>query len=190
VETEQIVFDSSVSSFTKGRFTSFVQMRGSIPAHWSQDIGAKMVPKPPIGIDLADPYAERKKHESILTEEYTTAIRTLNQFLPPKHRIIYVGFDMARTNKMKEKNVLSKLAGISEQVFAKTGFFMTHQPLESCSTTKKPISNLVYEGCQFGRLQTGVVRINCVDCLDRTNTAQFALGKCALAHQVNITDYL
>lgn len=32
-------------------------MRGSIPAHWSQDI-AKMVPKPPIGIDLADPYAE------------------------------------------------------------------------------------------------------------------------------------
>ena len=57
VETEQIVFDSSVSSFTKGRFTSFVQMRGSIPAHWSQDI-AKMVPKPPIGIDLADPYAE------------------------------------------------------------------------------------------------------------------------------------
>lgn len=43
---------------------------------------------------------ERKKHESILTEEYTSAIRTLNQFLPPKHRIIYVGFDMARTNKM------------------------------------------------------------------------------------------
>lgn len=57
METEQIVFDSSVSSFTKGRFTSFVQMRGSIPAHWSQDV-AKMVPKPPIGIDLGDPYAE------------------------------------------------------------------------------------------------------------------------------------
>lgn len=101
-------------------------MRGSIPAHWSQDV-VKMVPKPPIGIDLADPYAEtagkhfndliarygsplvivnlvkkreRKKHESILTQEYTTAVKTLNQFLPPQHRIIYVGFDMARTNKM------------------------------------------------------------------------------------------
>ena len=35
-------------------------------------------------------------------------------------------------------------------------------------------------GCR----QTGVVRTNCVDCLDRTNTAQFALGKCALAYQV------
>lgn len=34
-------------------------------------------------------------------------------------------------------------------------------------------------------LQTGIIRVNCVDCLDRTNTAQFALGKCALGYQVN-----
>jgi hypothetical protein len=33
-------------------------------------------------------------------------------------------------------------------------------------------------------LQTGVVRTNCVDCLDRTNTAQFVVGKCALQQQV------
>ena len=57
VETEQIVFDAAVSSFARGNYTSFVQMRGSIPAHWSQDV-SKMVPKPPIGLDLADPYAE------------------------------------------------------------------------------------------------------------------------------------
>ena len=36
-----------------------------------------------------------------------------------------------------------------------------------------------------GQTQHGVVRTNCVDCLDRTNTAQFAMGKCALAFQVN-----
>lgn len=194
VETEQIVFDSSVSCFKRGRFTSFVQMRGSIPAHWSQDI-AKMVPKPPIGIDMADPYAEtsgkhfgdllyrfgspvvvvnlvkkreKKKHESILTEEFVLGIKTLNQFLPPKHRIVYVGFDMARTNKQKEENVMVKLAGISEECFKKTGLFMSF-----CDQDKG-----------FGRKQTGLVRINCVDCLDRTNTAQFALGKCALAHQL------
>lgn len=33
-------------------------------------------------------------------------------------------------------------------------------------------------------LQTGVLRTNCVDCLDRTNTAQFMVGKCALAYQL------
>ena len=37
----------------------------------------------------------------------------------------------------------------------------------------------------FARRQTGLVRVHCVDCLDRSNTAQFALGKCALAHQVS-----
>ena len=35
-----------------------------------------------------------------------------------------------------------------------------------------------------GRNQSGVVRVNCVDCLDRTNTAQFMIGLCALRHQV------
>ncbi len=32
--------------------------------------------------------------------------------------------------------------------------------------------------------QTGVLRTNCVDCLDRTNTTQFMVGKCALAYQL------
>lgn len=33
-------------------------------------------------------------------------------------------------------------------------------------------------------LQNGVARINCVDCLDRTNAAQFVFGKRALGHQL------
>jgi len=37
---------------------------------------------------------------------------------------------------------------------------------------------------ELGRKQQGIIRTNCVDCLDRTNTAQFAIGKCALAFQV------
>lgn len=57
VETEQMVHDSGVSSLSCGHFSSFVQMRGSIPGHWSQDI-SKMVPKPAISIDLYDPFAE------------------------------------------------------------------------------------------------------------------------------------
>lgn len=33
-------------------------------------------------------------------------------------------------------------------------------------------------------LQQGVLRTNCIDCLDRTNAAQFLMGKCALGHQL------
>ncbi|KAK7789638.1 hypothetical protein R5R35_005398 [Gryllus longicercus] len=57
VETEQMVHDSGISSLHEGRFSSFVQLRGSIPAQWSQDT-SKMVPKPAIGFDLSDPFAE------------------------------------------------------------------------------------------------------------------------------------
>jgi len=33
-------------------------------------------------------------------------------------------------------------------------------------------------------LQIGLARTNCVDCLDRTNAAQFVFGKRALGHQL------
>ena len=33
-------------------------------------------------------------------------------------------------------------------------------------------------------LQNGVCRTNCVDCIDRTNAAQFVFGKRALGHQL------
>ena len=34
-------------------------------------------------------------------------------------------------------------------------------------------------------LQQGVIRTNCIDCLDRTNAAQFVVGKRALGHQLH-----
>lgn len=52
-----MVHDAGISSFTNGNFSSFVQIRGSIPGHWSQDV-SKMVPKPQISFDLSDPYGE------------------------------------------------------------------------------------------------------------------------------------
>lgn len=57
VETEQIACDASLGSSELGRYTSFVHMRGSVPAHWSQDI-SKIQPKPPIFIETQDPFAD------------------------------------------------------------------------------------------------------------------------------------
>ena len=135
VETEQIVSDASLGSETLGHYTSFVHMRGSVPAHWAQDL-TKIQPRPPIFIetqvqctvppsfiDTQDPFAEvagkhfdqllarygspvvvinlvkkreRRKHESLLSEEFVSHIDYLNQFLPSAHRIQYIHFDMAR----------------------------------------------------------------------------------------------
>lgn len=49
---------------------------------------------------------ERKRHESILSEEFVDSINYLNQFLPPQHAIQYIGFDMARVTKRLEFLIL------------------------------------------------------------------------------------
>lgn len=109
-------------------------MRGSIPSYWSQDV-SKMVPKPAISIDLSDPFAEipgkhlnnlmrrygspimfvnlvkkreKKKHESLLSDVISNAIKYLNQFLPPEHAVQYIHLDMARMNKGADGMVLDK----------------------------------------------------------------------------------
>lgn len=35
------------------------------------------------------------------------------------------------------------------------------------------------------QLQRGICRTNCIDCLDRTNAAQFSIGKKAFGHQLH-----
>ncbi|GIZ01749.1 polyphosphoinositide phosphatase [Caerostris extrusa] len=220
VETEQIVFDSTVSPLTVGNFTSFVQMRGSIPSQWSQDI-SKMVPKPAITLDIADPFCyvagqhfnvllrrygspivvlnlvkrrEQKRHESILSEEFSEAISYLNQFLPPQHQIINIGFDMAHTNKKKKTaEVMPRLAHIAYRVLNKTGIFHSRKEFYSQKVNPHIYRKLSLGGYlkeDHSRVQTGIVRVNCVDCLDRTNTAQFALGKAALAFQLYVLGVL
>lgn len=206
VETEQMAHDSGVSSFSKSHFTSFVQMRGSIPGHWRQDMG-KMVAKPAITLDLNDPFAEtagahfndllkrygspiivlnlvkqreKKRQERLLSDEFSGSIKYLNQFLPPEHQIQYKPFDMARKNKTNA-NVMGCLAGIARSCVSKTGLFQNTPPYfaQKSSTIvgkHKTLKNMTY--------QTGIIRTNCVDCLDRTNTAQFAIGKCVLGYQL------
>ncbi|XP_069675113.1 polyphosphoinositide phosphatase isoform X2 [Periplaneta americana] len=210
VETEQMIHDSGLSSLTSGHFSSFVQLRGSVPSQWSQDI-SKMVPKPAISFDLSDPFCEtagehfnqllrrygspicilnlvkkreKKKHESMLSEEFSTAVKYLNQFLPPDHHIQYVSFDMARMNKGKEANVMGRLAKIAHSAICKTGIFQSQTPYYSQNPQAILGKPFVGPHGVERRLQTGVIRVNCVDCLDRTNTAQFAVGKCALGFQL------
>uniref|UniRef100_A0A8C5FNC3 SAC domain-containing protein n=1 Tax=Gadus morhua TaxID=8049 RepID=A0A8C5FNC3_GADMO len=211
VETEQIIHDASVMSFTAGSYSSYVQVRGSVPLYWSQDIST-MMPKPPIRLDQADPYAyvaalhfdqmlqrfgspiiilnlvkkrEKRKHEKILSEELYPAVINLNQFLPPEHCIDYIAWDMARYTKSKLCNVLDRLSMIAENVVKRTGFYINRSDFY-CHTLR-PDERWGDVGGHItptGRLQTGVLRTNCVDCLDRTNTAQFMVGKCALAYQL------
>eukprot|EP00123_Amoebidium_parasiticum_P009413 comp19455_c1_seq1/m.22623 comp19455_c1_seq1/g.22623 ORF comp19455_c1_seq1/g.22623 comp19455_c1_seq1/m.22623 type:complete len:638 (-) comp19455_c1_seq1:1554-3467(-) len=125
VETEQIVHDATSMRHDSGRYTSYVQMRGSIPLFWSQD-NSNMAPKPAISLDRVDPFymaaalhfdslfrrfgapvivfnlvkqKEKKPREQLLYHEFNEVIDYLNQFLPDDLKIVYEPFDMARSAK-------------------------------------------------------------------------------------------
>ncbi|KXN84893.1 Polyphosphoinositide phosphatase [Leucoagaricus sp. SymC.cos] len=192
-------------------YTSYVQYRGSVPVTWVQETNS-MTPKPPIEISVVDPfYTAASKHfddlfrrygapitilnlvkkrepvprESKLLEEYTQCVEYLNQFLPEGKKMVYHAWDIARAHKDKERDVIGYLEDIAEESIQMTGFF---------HTGPEPYSHLLEDrystddGEPIWRnkilLQNGICRTNCVDCLDRTNAAQFVFGKRALGHQL------
>ncbi len=68
----------------------------------------------------------------------------------------------------RDQDVISTLEMIAEEVMTQTGFF----------------HNGSYEAGTI-HIQKGIARTNCIDCLDRTNAAQFVIGKRALGHQLH-----
>ncbi len=202
METEQIVSEVLTTSFhapggklfANPNFTSYVQHRGSIPLYWTQD-NTGVTPKPPIELNLVDPFygaaalhfdnlferyggpvyvlnlvksRERTPRESKLLHEFTNAINYLNQFLPADKKIIHKAWDMSRASKSRDQDVIGTLESIAEEVVTTTGFFHNGD-----GQTTMP------------KVQNGVARTNCIDCLDRTNAAQFVIGKRALGHQLH-----
>lgn len=201
VESEQIVSEALTTSFhapgprlyTNPTYTSYVQHRGSIPLYWTQD-NTGVTPKPDIDLSLVDPFysaaalhfdnlferygapvialnlikaRERTPRESKLLYEYKYCIDYLNQSLPKDKKIRYEAFDMSRAAKTRGQDVIGTLESLAEKVLLETGFFHNGDEISGAS-----------------QVQNGVARTNCIDCLDRTNAAQFVIGKRALGRQL------
>ncbi|KAI5965401.1 FIG4 [Candida pseudojiufengensis] len=197
IETEQIVGDMLTSSFhdpkyglyNNPRYSSYIQHRGSIPLFWTQDMNK--LPKPPIQINLPDPFyqssalhfndlffrygspiiilnlikqKEKQPREMKLNIEFQRCIKYLNNTCDNK--LIYYAFDMSKHSK-KNLDVITPLQNIAEKSIAKTGIFLNGTTLENT------------------KLQKGIIRTNCIDCLDRTNAAQFIICKEVLNMQLS-----
>lgn len=201
VETEQIVAEKLTTSFhapgprlySNPTYTSFLHYRGSIPLYWTQD-NSGVTPKPGIDIKLSDPFyqpaalhfdhlferygcpiyvlnlvkaREKVPRESKLLYELQECINYLNQSLPDDSKIKYKAYDMSRAAKTRNGDVIGGLETIAKEVLALTGFFHNGD-----------------EQSQESQVQNGIARTNCIDCLDRTNAAQFVIGKHAFALQL------
>ncbi len=216
VETEQIVQELlPVWERDRPHFSSFVQVRGSVPLFWAQE-NTFAIPKPDVSVVRGDPFHEaaimhfqdllarfgapimilnlvkhheKRPRETILLDGFSDCVDTVNTSLPPDLQMVYIAWDFhART---KKEEVAGSLVPIARESIRRTGFFHTGtlngQPLQQREQSDDP-HFAAWEGrdpahCR-GRAQQGVLRSNCVDCLDRTNASQFCIGVAALGEQL------
>lgn len=184
VETEQLLAPSSWD--TSSKVYSFLQIRGSIPLFWSQS-PYSFKPIPTMQHSKEANYNAFQKHFDMLLRDYG-ALQLVN--LVEKHgvekaigtayeenverrngesagkdRIPFEWFDFhSACRGMKFENVSYLLGKLRKQ-------------LEDYGSTVKKGSKQVVQ-------QKGVLRTNCMDCLDRTNVCQSSFGKHMLEVQL------
>ncbi|XP_029034704.1 phosphatidylinositide phosphatase SAC2 isoform X1 [Osmia bicornis bicornis] len=173
VETEQLVWyhDHQVS---------FVQVRGSVPVYWSQP-GYKYKPPPRIDKDEAETQVAFEKHfseelalygpicivnlveqtgkEKIIWETYSNHVLNYNH-----PDITYTSFDFHEYCRGMHFENVSILVNALATVLTDTKYCWRDKQGTIC-------------------MQKGVFRVNCIDCLDRTNVVQTALGKAVMEMQ-------
>lgn len=161
---------------------------------------------------------EKKPRESILRAEFANAIDFINNDLSEENRLRFLHWDLHKHARSKATNVLLLLGKVAAFALTLTGFFYcqvtpalrsersegyrslssqlhSDNDNEDAASMEKQISayNLVSNGNYVVKqplFQSGVLRTNCIDCLDRTNVAQYAYGLAALGHQLHALEIL
>ncbi|KAK4875984.1 hypothetical protein RN001_012406 [Aquatica leii] len=158
VETEQIVTYHHHE-------VSFVQIRGSVPVFWSQP-GYKYRPPPRIDKELMlyGPICiinlvEQLGKEKVIWDAYSNHVF---QFNSP--HITYCTFDFHEYCRGMHFENVSILINSIVDVIKNMNYCWRDKQGHICS-------------------QAGVFRVNCIDCLDRTNVVQTALGKAVMELQ-------
>lgn len=185
METEQILL-------VNNQLASFVQIRGSIPLFWRQNINIKY--KPPFEFyNHSNASQVFEKHFDGLVKNYgqVTAVNLINQrgwegelakaFSKqvreyPKKEMHYIAFDFnAQCPRMKWQRVSNLLDSIEDDLGGQ-GYFIGK--LDSAQ------GDLSLTLSKVEKNQSGVIRTNCIDCLDRTNLVQSFIGRRILIGQL------
>ncbi|BDA44397.1 probable phosphoinositide phosphatase SAC1 at N-terminal half [Coccomyxa sp. Obi] len=188
---------------------SLVQIRGSIPLYWVQDTTSvsPINPKPAIQLQQYDPHysatrlhfqdlaarygkpiivlnlvksAEKRPRESILQAELARAIEYINKGVPADDHVRYIPWDFKYYAKLRGGQILSDIVPVMTRALDETNFFLCAPAVPSSEARRTNASDWEPEV----QRQLGILRTNCIDCLDRTNVAQFAAGLSGLGRQL------
>ncbi|KAL8118836.1 hypothetical protein AgCh_016361 [Apium graveolens] len=157
---------------------------------------------------------EKRPRESILRTEFRNAINLINKDLSEENHLKFLHLDLNKFSRSKATNVLALLAKMAAYALNLTGIFYCQvkpssrmRDMYNCSSSDNSDGdhcNIVDEECCKSEdvicidtddvggsnfikpsFQKGVLRTNCIDCLDRTNVAQYAYGLVAFGCQLH-----
>ncbi|KAF8863684.1 hypothetical protein BDZ45DRAFT_583437 [Acephala macrosclerotiorum] len=185
VETEQILSDPSWSATHK--IYSFVQIRGSIPVFFSQS-PYSFKPIPQLQHSEEFNYRAFQNHLSQLTNIYGS-VQLAN--LVEKHgaeAIVGEQFEKFATRLIESDGAIGKQVAFEWFDFHAACRGMKFENISLLlDIIGKKLDRFGYtvelESKQIAK-QQGVLRTNCMDCLDRTNVLQSACGRRALEIQL------
>lgn len=176
VETEQLILKGN-------KMYSYVQIRGSIPVSWKQTPTLKILPSIEVG-DEKDCNDVIKKHFNLLRKEYGNIVAISLSDVR--------GREGALTNKYNELG--SNIDGISYHYFnfskecSKLRYNNVSLLLNEIKDDFDSIGYCYVENGVLMNEQSGVLRINCIDCLDRTGVVQKVSAEVIFKKQLQINE--
>ncbi|KAH9916211.1 SacI homology domain-containing protein [Fomitopsis serialis] len=148
---------------TSPNFTSYVQYEAASRL-WAQETNS-MSPKPPM-----------RRHGPVLHCRVPTLADLFARY----------GAPLMLLNLIKKREPVPRESKLASST-SNDGFFHSGpEPFSHALDIEAELnaSDRSWRGTML--LQNGICRTNCVDCLDRTNAAQFVFGKRALGHHLNM----
>ncbi|KAG0559776.1 hypothetical protein KC19_10G128300 [Ceratodon purpureus] len=141
---------------------------------------------------------EKRPREMMLRREFASAVGYLNLILPSERRLNFIHWDFHKFAKSKAANVIAVLGKVASDTLDLTDMYYSGVPSLSKSAQHQRAANASTENLPSAtspsttrdrkreqRFQSGVLRTNCIDCLDRTNVAQYAFGLAAVGRQLH-----
>jgi len=185
VETEQILSDPSWTS--SGNIYSFTQIRGSIPLYFSQS-PYSFKPIPVLQHSYETNHAAFKRHFTSLESRYGGIQIALLVDRQGGEAKIGEEYEKHTAELNKENGVNGTKLGFEWFDFhniCRGMKFENVSILMDCLGSKLDDFGITVEkDGKSQKNQSGILRTNCMDCLDRTNVVQSACGQRALEQQL------
>lgn len=190
VETEQLLSSTCWGEKDGSKIYSFLQLRGSIPLYFTQS-PYSLRPIPVLCHSINANFKAFSKHMEWVANRYgELQIISLVEKKRVEKKIGECFEDtVSRYNKSQQIRQISFEWFDFHDVCRGMKFEKVSRLLETLAPKFRDFGSTVIAGDSVVKMQKGIARVNCMDCLDRTNVVQSSLARFMLEAQLKMEGF-